>query len=207
MTKRYPFRGLLRRRYSRDPRHFQRIPFRVFQPPDRLHHPRLHLHKASCRRRSCRHRFFRHVHHPHFPFLSVMRQLRHPCAPKLCPSSVARKRPRRSRFFRGPTAPPENNSPSTAPRYLPSLATSMPSLPPPPRTTPPAPARNASARSFPSLLPPTEPPAKAMHAPPLHSTNQSPVLQTIRTSPSSKPDSPATQTPASLYTFRTLPVS
>src|SRR5229473_5750259 len=207
MTKRYPFRSLLRCRDTGDPRHFQWIPLRVFQPPDRAHDARLHLHKTSRRRRSRRHRFLRHVDHPHFACLSVMRQLCHIRAFRLRPSSVTPKRSRQSRSFLGLLAPPGNNSPSPTPRYHPTLATSAPSLPAFGRSTPRTRAKNASAPSFPSMPPPVAPPPAATRAPPLRPTNQSPAPQTIQTSPSSIPDSLATRTPASPGTFRTPPVS
>src|SRR6266478_876444 len=229
MTKRYPFRGLLCRRDSRDPRHFQRIPFRVFQPPDGVHNTRLHLHKTLRRRRSCRHRFLRHVHHPHFAFLSVMRQLCHVRAPRRYPFSVTRRHSRRSQFFRVPLALSGSNSPSLTPRYHPTLATSAPSLPAFGRSTPRTRAKNASAPSFPSMPPPVAPPPAealkektglthlmpppvapppaATRAPALRPTNQSPAPQIVRTSPSLKRDSPATRTPACPGTFRTPPAS
>src|SRR5216683_5995433 len=207
MTKRYPFRSLLRCRDTGDPRHFQWIPLRVFQPPDRAHDARLHLHKTSRRRRSRRHRFLRHVDHPHFAFLSVMRQLCHVDEPRLCPSSVTRKRSRQSRSFLGLPAPPKSNSPSIAPQYLRSLATSTPPLPAPVRATLGARAKNASALAFPSMLPPAAPRPKATRAPAHRSTNQSRAPQTIRTSPSSKRDSPASRTPVCPGTFQTRPAS
>src|SRR5713226_6556799 len=207
MTKRYPLRGSLCRRDSRDPRHFQRIPFRVFQPPDGVHNTRLHLHKTLRRRRSCRHRFLRHVHHPHFAFLSVMRQLCHVRAPRRYPFSVTRRHSRRSQFFRVPLALPGSNSPSLTPRYHPTLATSAPSLPAFGRSTPRTRAKNASAPSFPSMPPPVAPPPAATRAPALRPTNQSPAPQIVRTSPSLKRDSPATRTPACPGTFRTPPAS
>src|SRR5216684_8699382 len=129
MTKRYPFRGPLCGRDSRDPRHFQRIPLRVFQPPDRTHDARLHFHKTPCRRRSRRHRFLRHVNHPHFALLSVVRKLCHTRKPRPRPSSVTRKRSRRSRSFPGLPAPPESNLPSKARQHRPSPATLTLSLP------------------------------------------------------------------------------
>src|SRR5712692_10170383 len=207
MTKRYPFGGLLRRRDSRDPRHFQWIPFWIFQSPHGAHDARLHLHKTARRRPSCRYRFFRHVHHPHFAFLSVMRQLRHLCAPRLRLSSITPKHSRRSRSFLGLLASPVSSSPSPAPRYHPSLATLRPSLPALVLATPRARAKNASARAFPSKLPPAVPQPTAARAPPHRSTNQSPAPQTIQTSPSSKPDSPANRRLACLGTFRRRPAS
>src|SRR6266852_3451058 len=207
MTKRYPFRGLLRSRDSRDPRHFQRIPFRVFQLPDRAHHARFHLYETLRRRRSRRHSFLRHVDHPHFSCLSVMRQLCHIRAFRLRPSSVTPKHSRQSRSFLGLLAPPGNNSPSPTPRYHPTLATSAPSLPAFGRSTPRTRAKNASAPSFPSMPPPVAPPPAATRAPPLRPTNQSPAPQIVRTSPSLKRDSPATRTPACPGTFRTPPAS
>src|SRR5229473_1421734 len=207
MTKRYPFRGPLRRRDSRDPRHFQRIPLWILQSPHCAHDARLHLHKTPRRRRSCRHRFLRHVHHPHFAFLSVMRQLCHVRAPRRYPFSVTRRHSRRSQFFRVPLALPGSNSPSLTPRYHPTLATSAPSLPAFGRSTPRARAKNASAPSFPSMPPPVAPPPAATRAPALRPTNQSPAPQIVRTSPSLKRDSPATRTPACPGTFRTPPAS
>src|SRR6266851_2888641 len=202
MTKRYPFRGPLRRRDSRDPRHFQRIPLWILQSPHCAHDARLHLHKTPRRRRSCRHRFLRHVHHPHFAFLSVMRQLGHLCAPRLRLSSITLKHSRRSRSFLGLLAPPGNSLPSPAPRCRPSLAISTPSLPALALATPHARAKNASARAFPSKLPPAVPQPTATRAPPHRSTNQSRAPQIIQTSPSSKRDSPAIRTPACPGKFR-----
>src|SRR6266478_5382782 len=207
MTKRYPFRGSLGGRDSRDPRHFQRIPLRVFQASDCAHHARLHLHKTPRRRRSRRHCFLRHVDHPHFAFLSVMRQLCHVDGPKLCPSSVTLKRSRQPRSFPGLPAPLGNNSPLTVRRYRPSPATVTLLLPASAHATPRARARNASARTFLSTLPPAEPRQMAMPAPPHRSTNQSRAPQTIRTSPSSKRDSPVSRTPACPGIFQTRPAS
>src|SRR5437016_8502368 len=157
MTKRYRLRGLFRRRDSRDPRHLERIPFGVFQAPDRAHDARLHLHKTPRPRRSCRHRFLRHVYHPHFAFLSVVGEPCHIRAPRLRPSSVARKQSRRSPTPLCLPARPGSNSPSIVPRYHPSLATLAPSLPAFAHATPRARAKNASARAFPSMLPPAVP--------------------------------------------------
>src|SRR6266851_9495349 len=207
MTKRYPFRGPLCGRDSGDPRHFQRIPFRVFQPPVRAHHARLHFHKTPCRRRACRHRFLRHVDHSNVAFLSVMRKLCHVWAPRLRPSSITRKRFRQSRSFLGLPAPPGNNSRSKAPQYLRSLATLAFSLPVLRQATPRARAKNGSARTFPSMLPPVALRRTATRAPPHRSTNQSRAPQTIRTSPSSKRDSPASRTPVCPGTFQTRLVS
>src|SRR5260370_30238218 len=91
------------------------------------------------------------------------------------------------------------------PRCHPSLATLMASLPAPSHAIPRARARNASARAFPSLLPPAAPPAVAAHAPPRRSTDQSRAPQIIRMSPPSKLDSRADRTPACPGTFRTPP--
>src|SRR6267154_2064261 len=204
MTKRYPLRGLLRRRDSRDPRHFQRMPFRILQPPDRAHDAWRHLHKTSRRRRSGGHRFLRNVHHPHFAFVCVMGQLGHVREPILGPSSVARKRSRRCRSFLGLRVPPGNNSPSTAPRYRPTLATLAPSLPAPALATPGARAENASARAFPSKLPQAVPRPTATRGPPHRSINQSREPQTGRMSPSLRQDSLSSRTPVSPGTFRTL---
>src|SRR6266851_9319241 len=207
MTKRYPFRGPLRRRDSRDPRHFQRIPLWILQSPHCAHDARLHLHKTPRRRRSCRHRFLRHVDHSNVAFLSVMRKLCHVRAPRLRPSSITRKRSRRSRSFPGLPAPPGNNSRSKAPQYLRSLATLTFSLPVRRHATPRARAKNAPARTFPSMLPPVALRRTATRAPPHRSTNQSRAPQTIRTSPSSKRDSPASRTPVCPGTFQTRLVS
>src|SRR5713226_9690812 len=207
MTKRYPFRGPLCRRDSRDPRHFQRIPFRVFQPPDRAHHARLHLHKTPRRRRACRYRFLRHVDHSNVAFLSVVRKLCHVWAPRLRPSSITRKRSRRSRSFPGLPALPGNNSHSKAPQYLRSLATLTFSLPVRRHATPRARAKNGSARTFPSMLPQDALRRTATRAPPHRSINQSRAPQTIRTSPSSKRDSPASRTPVCPGTLQTRPAS
>src|SRR5882762_7578334 len=203
----FHFHARLGGRDSRDPRHFQRIPLRVFQPPDRAHHSRLHFHKTPCRRRSCRHRFLRHIDHPHFALLSVVRKLCHTREPRPRPSSVTRKRSRRSRSFRGLPAPPESNSPSKARQYRPSPATLTLSLPLPRHPNPRARAKNAPARVFPSMPRRAEPRPTARRAPPHRSTNQSRAPQTIRTSPSSKRDSPANRTPACPGTFQTRPVS
>src|SRR6266853_169559 len=207
MTKRYPLRGLLRRRDSRDPRHFQRMPFRILQPPDRAHDSWLHLHKTSRRRRSCGHRFRRNVHHPHFAFVCVMGQLGHVREPILGPSSVARKRSRRCRSFLGLPVPPGSNSPSTAPRYRPTLATLAPSLPAPALATLRARAENTSARAFPSKLPQAVPRPTATRGPPHRSINQSRAPQTVRMSPSLRQDSLASRTPVCPGTFRTRPAS
>src|SRR5712664_289707 len=207
MTKRYPFRGLFCGRDSRDPRHFQRIPFRVFQPPDRAHDARLHFHKTPRRRRACRHRFLRHVDHSNFAFRSVMRKLCHVREPRLRPSAITRKRSRQSRSFLGLLALPESNSRSKAPRYRPNLATSTLSLPVSRHATPRARAKNASARTFPSMLPPVALRRTATRAPPRRSTNQSRAPQTIRTSPSSKRDFPANRTPVCPGTLQTRPAS
>jgi len=77
MTKRYPLRGLLGGGDSRNSRHFQGIPFRIFQPAHCGHDSRLHLDKSLRGCRSCRHRLCRHVDHPHFAFLSVVGELGH----------------------------------------------------------------------------------------------------------------------------------
>src|SRR5260370_6210806 len=207
MTKRYPFRGPLCRRDSRDPRYLQRIPFRVFQPPDRAHDARLHLHKPPRRRRACRYRFLRHVYHSNVAFLSVMRQLRHVSGPRLRPSSITRKHSRQYRSFLGLPAPPGNNSHSKAPQYLRSLATLTFSLPVSPPATPRTRPKNASAPTFPSMLPPVALRRTATRAPPRHSTNQSPAPQPIRISPSSKRDFPANRTPVCPGIFRTRPAS
>src|SRR5882762_881650 len=205
MTKRYPLRGLLRGCDSRDPRHFQRIPFWIFQPPDRAHDAWLHLHKTSRRRCSCRHGFLRHVYHPHFAFLSVVGKPCHIRAPRLRPSSATRKRSRRPRSVLGPLAPRGNNSPWIAPRYHPSLATLAPLPPAPASATPHARAENASARTFPAMLPPAAPRPTATRAPPHRSINQSRAPQIIQTSPSSKRDSPVSRTPLCLDTFQIRP--
>src|SRR6266852_1815583 len=150
VTKRYPLRGLLSRRNSRDSRHFQRIPLRVLQPPHGAHDAGAHFHKALCRRRPRRHRFFGHIDHAHFASFSVMRQLRHTRTPRRCPSSVTRKHSLLSLSSLGLPAPSENNSPSPMLQYLPSLATSTLSLPAPRLSTQCARAKNASARASPS---------------------------------------------------------
>src|SRR6266550_669330 len=207
MTKRYPLRGLLRRRDSRDPRHFQRMPLRILQPPDRAHDAWLHLHKTSCRRRSCGHRFLRNVHHPHFAFVCVMGQFGHVREPILGPSSVARKRSRLCRSFLGLRVPPGSNWPSTAPRYRPTLATLAPSLPAPGLATPRARAENASAQAFPAKLPQAVPRPTATRGPPHRSINQSRAPQTVRMSPSLRQDSLASRIPVCPGTFRTRPAS
>src|SRR5713226_9834640 len=207
MTKRYPLRGSLCRRDPGDPRHFQRIPFRVFQPPDRAHDARLHLHESLRRLRSGRHRLFRHVHHPHFAFLSVVRQLGHVRLVRLRLSLLTRKHSHQLRYSPYPRVPPGSNSLSPAPRYRPSLATSTPLLLALVHATPRARAKNAPAQAFRSMLPPAAPRQRATHAPPLHSTNQSRAPQTIRTSPSSKPGSRANRTPVCLGRFQRRPAS
>src|SRR5438045_8896920 len=90
-----------------------------------------------------------------------MGQLGHVREPILGPSSVARIRSRRCRSFPGLPAPPRSNSPSTAPRYHPTLATLAPSLPAPALATPRARAETASARPFPSTPPQPCPPQTA----------------------------------------------
>src|SRR5271165_229883 len=74
MTKRYPLRRPLASRNPRNPRHFQRIALRIFQPPHCPHHRRLHLHKRPRRRRSRSHRLGRNIHHGHTGILPVMRK-------------------------------------------------------------------------------------------------------------------------------------
>src|SRR5260370_32977443 len=81
-------------------------------------------------------------------------------------------------------------------RCHPSLATLMASLPAPSHAIPRARARNASARAFPSLLPPASPPAVAGHAPPRRPTDQSLTPHIIRMSPPSELDCRAERTTA-----------
>src|SRR5438552_2686868 len=207
VTKRYPLRGPLGCGNSRNPRHFQGIPFRVFQPPDGVHHTRFHLYKTTCRCCSHRHRLVGHVDHSHFALFSVMRQLRHKRSPRRRPSSVTPKRSRRPRSFLVPPAPLGNSSPAPALQYHPSLATSTLSPQASSRATPLVLARNASARTFRSTLPPVVLRAAATAAPPRRTTSQSQAPQTIQTSPSSKPDCPANRTQACPGTSQTLRAS
>src|SRR6266446_529121 len=206
MTKRYPFRRPFCSRNPRNPRHFQRIPLWILQPSDGAHHPRLHLYEPSRLRRPCRHRLRRHVYHAHFTPVPVMRKLCH-LAPRPHPSAAAPIPSPPPQSCPGPRAPPKNNSPLPAPQCLPIPAISKPSLQAPLRATLPAPAESVPTPvSHSALLPAALPPAAAAEPPP-RSTNRSPAARTIRTLPSSKPGSPATQTPASPGTSRTLQAS
>src|SRR6266403_772518 len=96
MTKRYPFRRPFCSCNPRNPRHFQRIPLRVLQPPDGPHHSRLHLYEPSRLRRPCCHRLRRHVHHAHFAPLPVMRELRHSRLDHILPQQHRYPLPRRN---------------------------------------------------------------------------------------------------------------